>query len=647
MAALHWLVFDLTGSKISFPRFTYGLVAVMAFADPNPDSDAGGAGRGGGGPTPQQITALETMRGQIRDALAQATPENRLRPLLQELMEAAAPVIPWLFPVLPNVEPLVRLLGSWMPLPGGGPQARVMGWWESQLDGFPGEGAERLLRYALSLTYVGLEAAHRDLEERLTTAFLADLHHHGHWRWTPPPRTLILLDDTHTRVGRRLLDLLVAAYAGAGGPSNEKGAALRRPVVVATELSVLERPASTTNQVPARISGVDSSLWSTPRSSAESEWRLWLRTPVLHTASIAGEFREPNCPRGLPDLIGRLSAGRGGSARILREAAQKDLRRGSRSELAAAAPPRMGEVLLALPSAGEIPPGSPAPLRQILFGVDIEGGPSVTDALLRHLVPDTRLIPWLPRRAVALHPDDVSYLPLPPAAGEDWGENPESVRAFLSAEHWDHPQALSTFAPTISDRVLRELLLHQLSAASPTAVVDTYWTALHERARRRYDRAPAQGEALPRRAYLHHCLALGLHDAVVAELHQNFFDSGGQDWLRSVEFVCAAPQPPPGYGQRHPDPPSPCPACEGGQPDALHRSIGQLVKMLQKASSLSSVYADPDDQDNPLRLLLSSIGSRSDDSDDAVRRAAGRWPTLLCQGRRVPELEGDSRCRAF
>src|SRR5262249_19338493 len=103
-------------------------------------------------------------------------------------------------------------------------------------------------------------------------------------------------------------------------------------------------------------------------------------------------------------------------------------------------------------------------------------------------------------------------------------------------------------------------------------------------------------------------------------------------WLAAVQFVCAAPHPPDGYLARHPEPSVNCLACPGPGPDDRHYAIRELVDALWGLSTLSSLYTDdPDSEDNPLRQLLSGF-------DAATREAARRWPALLAQGRRVPEL---------
>jgi hypothetical protein len=663
VGVLNWLVVDLEAGGVRFPRFTYGLLAAATLADPV-DGGAGGDGGGGGGAAHRDAQAFRAALTALETALAQAAPGNQLMVLFAAVIETAAAIAPAFAPGLPNLDELAqRFTARYL---GRRPKGQALRWWETELDELPGPGARRLLMYARNLGVQGLAGARGNLEKRLTRAFLADIDaHYGGLQWFPSPRPLILLDDIHSGVGPRLFDLLRSAYVRMGGPGNETGTDVRRPVIVATELSATElsatdRRAGPAHRAPVPVSTVDKSLWSTPAGEGPPIWELWLRAPVLHTENITAELDVQDCPRGLPDLIGRLSAGRAGSARILLLAARRDLQQGRNSALRRCSASRLGEVLLDLPATEEedVPVGDRPQLRETLFGLPpAERGPTACDAVLWHLVPDPQLLAWLPRRAAALSQSDVPHLPLPPvpAADQNWAENPQRVRELLHDGPWERRPWRGTdgFVPTVADRVLRELLLHQLRAESaPTAEDDhragpaadaalTYWRRLHEAARNRYTRGFLAEDRSARARYLHHCLALGLQREVVAELHRALADRDGRAWLSAVQFVCAAPCPPAGYTTHNPEPNSSCLACEGAPPHTTHSEINRLVTMVWGASRLSSSYEEPDNRYNPLRELLYSLGGVFDDEgheDDTLRRAAARWPTLLCNGRRAPDL---------
>ncbi|MFH9981853.1 ABC transporter substrate-binding protein [Streptomyces sp. NPDC017179] len=68
-------------------------------------------------------------------------------------------------------------------------------------------------------------------------------------------------------------------------------------------------------------------------------------------------------------------------------------------------------------------------------------------------------------------------------------------------------------------------------------------------------------------SYLHHSLALGLREEVVAGLHAALKVSNRRSWLAIVQFACAAPQPPDGYLERHRESPVLCTTCPGPLPD--------------------------------------------------------------------------------
>ncbi|MEV2252444.1 hypothetical protein AB0I94_17990 [Streptomyces sp. NPDC050147] len=658
VVALNWLVIALESDNIRFPRFTYGLVAVALLADTDGEGGDGDTADGGhgAGAGPRGAADFRSKLRELFRALTDATSENRLRSLFGELLQAAMPVIAALIPGAPNLDGLAQRLRDRYLAPR--PQKRALDWWRGELGTYPGEGARRLLMYAAHLKLQTGAGARADLEERLARAFLADVDAHtGGRHWFPPPRALILIDDAHSGTSRKLLDLLLAAYVQIGGPGAARSAGnttVQRPVIVATVAGVTERPASSTHSAPVCVSDVDTGLWASPADGTPGQWRLRMRTPALGPGSIGAEIGRLNCPRGLPDLIERLSMGGAGSAGILIRAARRDLGKHD-SDLLRCAPSRLGEVLLTLPAApADVPTGEPSQLREVLFGLPPLRRPTTCDALLWYLVPDDNPRSWLPRRAAALRlrTDHGRRLPLPPAAGENWAENPQQVRDFLREDLWDRQpwQGAGAFVPVVSDRALRELLVHQLrvqpavpgggdrSTASTVESVDAYWKSLHEAARSHYIWPNDATQQPERDGYLHHCLALGRRKTVVAALHQIFSRSSGRDWLSTVQFVCAAPHPPAGYAARHPEPDIPCQACDGGRPDSEHREINRMVTMLWEISTLSSVYEAPDSSDNPLRMLLHSLGVAFDDEDGAIRQAAARWPTLLAAGHRIPHL---------
>nr|WP_119612380.1 hypothetical protein [Streptomyces acidiscabies] len=224
---------------------------------------------------------------------------------------------------------------------------------------------------------------------------------------------------------------------------------------------------------------------------------------------------------------------------------------------------------------------------------------------------------------MALRAEDVPHLP---------GHDPDQhhrVRDLLKEDHWHRAAWPDAAHPAIGDRTLRELLLHHLRTEADPA----RWTELHTAARDRY----APGSA----PHLHHTLALGRREEAVAGLHTAFGATGRPGWLATVQTVCAAPHPPDGYAGQHPQPAALCTAC-GPHHDDRHRAIGRLLDLLWGVSTLSSLYTDdPESPDNRLRQLLNGFDVAYDDRGDqelATADAARRWPVLLAQGRRVPEL---------
>ncbi|QNP74666.1 hypothetical protein IAG44_37925 [Streptomyces roseirectus] len=629
LAALACLVYGLNGDvpkfgRIDFPRFTYGLMAATTLYEPLDTDQLEG-------PALTEVRELEQRQRELEEELA-----GDERPVWNSLTDWVAALIPLIGVFAPGLGPLEDLLERIVRQSGGRqtggrqtggrrtagrrPDAHDPGrppatrapkldqsalrWWDTELRTVPGTGIRKLLYWvSLILRHQVPAQARHSLEEHLTAAFLADIdahHHRRHWRLRPLP--LILLDDTHTPTGRRLRDLLLTAYANAAGPDNAKGAEVTRPVIVATELDARPRPAAPRHQRPLTVPQFATLAWHSPRSHAPEDWQVWLQAPALSADSIAAALGTP-CPRGLPNLVEQLSAGRAGCARPLIDAARESLRTGHRSALLRAEPQDLGPALLALP------PAAPGQER------------TVTAALLRYLVPDHALIDALLPWAVALRPEDAPHLP---ARDPDQHHR---VRDLLKEEHWYRTAwwGVPGHAPVIGDRTLRELLLHHLRTETGTA----YWTDLHTAAHDRYDPGTA-----PR---LHHALALGRREEAVAGLHEAFARSDRRGWLAAVQTVCAAPHPPDGYPA--PESGADCPACPGPVPDDRHRAVGRLLDLLWGVSTLSSLYTDdPESPDNRLRLLLSGFDVAYEDQDLATADAARRWPVLLARGRRVPEL---------
>ncbi|GHH83994.1 hypothetical protein GCM10018793_47220 [Streptomyces sulfonofaciens] len=631
LAALAYLVQQLDASvprfgRIEFPRFTYGLIAATTLDEP-PDAALDGAD---GGPGLADLRLFRDKQRDLEEALRGNGPEPPLRESFRALAVAAVPLLRWTAPGLAPLEDLVRhFVTHGLGGEGGGRglHAVALRWWDGQLRDIAGSGIRKLLGYVLSLRYQVTARARHDLEERLTAAFLADIdahHRRPHLRIHPLP--LLLLDDTHTPAGSRLLDLLLTAYARAAGPDNARGGKVGRPVIVATELSAADRPAGAGIPHPLTVAQLDTLKWDSPHSDAPGAWRVRLRAPALRAESVGAALGSP-CPQGLPNVIEQLSAGRPGCAWPLVEAAREDLRTGTRSVLLRCEPEELGPALLGLPPAGAA--------RE----------PTVADSLLRYLVPERALMDSLLPWAAALRPDDLPDLP-PPRAEQHAAHS--RIRAFLGADHWYRCAWAGDegFLPVVADRTLRELLLHRLRTVCTPAPGESgtddafgYWTRLHTAARDRRGRPAPDGDGTAYTAYLHHSLALGHHETVVAGLHTLFGGSDRSTWLAALQFVCAAPRPPSGYPVRGSGARPSCPACPGPEPDHRHLAIGRLVRVLGDLSTLSSLYTDdPDSPDNELRRLLGGLDVTYGHQDAATAQAARRWPVLLAQGRRVPEL---------
>ncbi|MEU0739011.1 hypothetical protein [Streptomyces sp. NPDC006134] len=616
LAALAWLVHELNAEvprfgRIAFPRFTYGLVAATVVeASPDPATQVGA------GPSVQALADFQEHKNALLAALASAPGHTPVGRRFGAFAEAVIPLVSWLAPALAPLEELLRQFAR-QAADGTKLHTAALRWWDGQRLGVPGTGIEKVLRYAQALGYRVAADGRGELERRLTAAFLADIDaYYRRVHLLSRPLPLILLDDTHTGTPARVLDLLLNAYAAAGGHGNAQGARISRPVIVATRLGPGTRPAAPGDRHhPVEVSQIDTLVWRSPDSDAAGDWQVRLAAPALRADGIAPALGA-DCPRGLPNLIEQISAGRAGLAWPLVEAAERDLAAGAHSALRRRGPAELGPALLALP-----PAGPPAPDRP----------PAVADVLLRYLVPDPELIGPLLRRAVAVTRNEIPV----PAAGAEQDAEQDQVSAFLRAEHWERTPWAGDGGtiPPVSDRALRELLLYRLRAECTPARggPDAHgrWTRSHS--------AAAEDPHSPPAVRLHHALALGRRERVVSELHTLFDRMSRPAWLAAVQTVCAAPHPPDGYAEDHPEPPDLCPACPGPLPDGRHRAISRLVTLLWGLSTLASLYTDdPDAPNNRLTALLNS--SDLADDEGVMSEAARRWPAQLSRGRRVPEL---------
>ncbi|TXS48879.1 hypothetical protein [Streptomyces sp. t39] len=312
---------------------------------------------------------------------------------------------------------------------------------------------------------------------------------------------------------------------------------------------------------------------------------LVLRIPDVEPAHIAEMLSPVDYPDHLPRLVARYSGGRAASARTLADTAVRRVRETGNldtADLLDAAAPELLAKLLPDPVMRE---------RLVLLS-------AAADAATRRGL-------W-----TFAHPEDHSA----------------DLVAARVRETDDHRRA----SCLDGDRALDLVLRHRFAA-----------TATHERWRdtqlRLRSLCDPRGDT-----YLHHTLALGRTEEVVCALHHRFTGAAPAQWLTTLNTVCSAPRPRPGYRPPAPAAPLSCTACGSDRPSPQHEAVASLVPLLWRLSDPLTL-APREDELTTVRIALETLyGNRA--AHAAYREASAAWPARLRAGVQAPGLpvpEGD------
>lgn len=306
---------------------------------------------------------------------------------------------------------------------------------------------------------------------------------------------------------------------------------------------------------------------------------LVLGIPAVESGHIAEMLSTVDYPDHLPRLVARYSGGRAASARTLADAAVRGVRETgglATADLLDAAAPDLLAKLLPDPVMRE---------RLVLLS-------AAADAATRRGL-------W-----TFAHPED--------HAGDLVAARVRETDDYRRTSCLDGDHAL--------DLVLR----HRFAA-----------TTTHERWRdtqlRLRSLCDPRGDT-----YLHHTLALGRTEEVVCALHHRFTTTAPAPWLTTLNTVCSAPRPRPGYEPPAPVAPLSCTACGSDEPSPQHEAVARLVPLLWRLSDPLTL-APREDELTTVRIALETLyGNRA--AHAAYREASAAWPARLRAGDQAPGL---------
>ncbi|WP_418958463.1 hypothetical protein [Streptomyces tritici] len=402
-------------------------------------------------------------------------------------------------------------------------------------------------------------------------------------------RPVLLLDNAHEPLGRRLIEPLLRARADGHRDKVVVLAASRVHEHEALRHATRLRLPETAHRAPCpRGTDVTSGILAvalTPLSPAQTQSAFDRLDPAGRT------------PADLARGVHRLTGGRPLGVALLARAA-------------AEAPAARRAAL------------TPGALLDLTVELREDSAPvPVAATLLAELLPQARRGP-LAVLAAAHDEDSARVLARTRLRAEaPDGDLVLAVRDRLRAEDW--PEGPEHF---VADPLLRALLLHRLRFHDGDAPAYAAWRAVHETLRQYYGPAPS-----PYR--LHHDLALGRTEEAVTHLRLTFPDPDVHGWLRRLRFLASAPYPRerdrPGPDPRRAvalgrEPAGPLPDGLDDEDLELHLCLGRLLHALWL---LTDPLALPDeDVTDKLAHELRRLSGRHLTGHSPLWDAATHWP---------------------
>nr|WP_223183469.1 MULTISPECIES: hypothetical protein [unclassified Streptomyces] len=468
-------------SPVRFPRLSLGLVAVASLAWSREDDERARRDLLRLGPL---LATVDATRGAAANWVGKV-----LAKLAATFAEATVPIAGLLAEA--TVETVLEEVFGRL-------QRSAEAWYGGYRNA-GGRGEAGLRQLAIDFELDGRRR--REAEDFLVGALTEDLlrAYTGFRRGSRVGRPLLLLDNAHEPLGRRLVEPVLRARA--------EGRRDRIVVLAASRIRDHEglrqatrtRLPETAHRAPCpRGSSVGSGILAvelTPLSPAQTR-------AVFDRYDPAGR-----APAELARAVHRLTGGR-----------------------------PLGVALLGR-AAGEVEPRlrarlTPGRLLDLTVELREDTAPvPVAPALLAELLPVLRPGPYAVL-AAAHDEESARMLARARLQGESLdGDVALRVRDLLRAEEWtESPRHF------VADPLLRALLLHRLRFEDEDHPRYSAWLAVHETLRRHYGPEPG-----PYR--LHHDLALGHTDEAVAHLRETFPGPDVLDWLGRLRFIGSAPHP--------------------------------------------------------------------------------------------------------
>ncbi|MEE1751863.1 hypothetical protein [Streptomyces sp. SP18CS02] len=408
-------------------------------------------------------------------------------------------------------------------------------------------------------------------------------------RGTRRGRPLVLLDNAHLPLGRRLVE-----------PVLRQRSSGRRDQVVFLASSRDRDHEGMRHAARLRLPEVAHRA-PCPRGSDITSGILAVELTALSAAQTRGVFDRYDpagrTPAELPNGIHRLTGGRPLGVALLGRAA--------------------GEAPAALRAS--LTPGGLLDLTVELR----EDAPAVPVAatLLAELMPE--LGPDAPAVLAAAHDEESArVLARTRLRGASLdGDMALRVRDALRADGWpDGPEHF------VADPLLRALLLHRLRFHDDDHPSYTAWRAVYETLHRHYGPAPTPH-------HLQQDLALGRTEEAVTRLRLSFHEPDVVGWLDRLRFIASAPHPRDRHGTGPDprrrvalgqDPGGPLPAGLDGEAAGLHLCVRRL---LHAVWLLTDPLALPDDDvTDKMAHELRQLSGRHLTGNSPLWDAATHWP---------------------
>ncbi|MCS0639430.1 hypothetical protein NX801_28115 [Streptomyces sp. LP05-1] len=529
---------------------------------------------------------------------------QRLGPVLATVDEAKGAAGVWVAKVLSKLAATAAEAGA--PLAGllaeatvetvleevfGRYQRKSRAWYGSYRNagGHGGSGGGELGLHRLAVDFGGGRRA--EAEGFLVNALLEDLRQAYLGltrRGTRRGRPLILLDNAHLPLGRRLVEPVLRERAAGRRDQTVIVAASRERDHEGLRRATRLRLPEVAHRAPcprgAEIGSGVLAVGLTPLSAA-------------HTRALCEGYDPPGrAPAALPDALHRLTGGRPLGVALLGRA----LGQVPEDERPALTPAALLDLTLELREDSPAVPVAPALLAELL------PGPPPDALAVLAAARDEESARMLARARLRAESDD--------------GDMALRARDALRADGW--PDGPGHF---VADPLLRALLLHRLRFHDGDGPGYAAWRAVHETLRSRYGPAPT-----PYR--LREDLALGRPEEAVTELCREFQGPDVTGWLGRLRLIATAPYPRE-HGHPGPDPRRAVALGRepgGPQPEGLDEEVWLHLcvrRLLHALWLLTDPLALPDEEVvERLAHELRQLSGRHLTGTGPLWEAATHWP---------------------